>query len=139
MDQKGGRALEKTVMKLFKEYEKKGIHCQQNHPEQLMSGLKVRKHGFDFQCFYNNKFYAFDAKHCVSNNFALSNCKIHQIKALSDIQQHGGEGFFLVFYKPYNKLNKLKVNDVISMIEQGLKTTSFSQDLVTSIDILGVF
>ncbi len=139
MEQTGGKALEKTVLQLFKRYEQLNIHCQQNFPEQLMSGLKVRKHGFDFQCFHKGIFVAFDAKHCQGDKFYLSNCKMHQIKALKNIKNHGGEGFFLVYYAMQKKLNRLDVDMVMELLEQNIKYDTFDINKQTSIDILNIF
>jgi hypothetical protein len=79
-----GKSLESAVKKLFASYESRGIHCQQNFPEQLSDGTKVKRHGFDFQILHNGKFYAFDAKECALNAWPLDKAKPHQVKALLD-------------------------------------------------------
>ena len=33
-----GKGLERAIRKLFESYQSRGIHCQQNHPEQLFDG-----------------------------------------------------------------------------------------------------
>jgi len=136
--QKGGAALEKTVMVIFKHYEQRNIHCQQNFPEQLITGQKVRKHGFDFQILYQGKFIAFDAKHCNGPLFYLSNCKAHQIKAMHDIEKNGGEGFFLVYYAEKSKLNKVPVNHIMDCLEKNYKSIMYNEEFDTKIDILGI-
>jgi len=137
--QVGGASLEKTVMEVFKRYWQRGIHCQQNHPEKLQDGTCVRKHGFDFQIFHENIFYAFDAKYCQGKRFSLTtNCKQHQIKAMHDIENHGGEGFFLIYFAESKKLNRLNAEEVITLLENGVKSIEFNEEKVIDIDILGI-
>ena len=54
-----GKGLEKAVRALFDAYASRGVHCQQNHPEQLHDGTLVKRHGFDFQILCRGRFYAF--------------------------------------------------------------------------------
>ncbi len=134
----GGKALEKTIMELFKHYELKNIHCQQNHPETIATGQRVRKHGFDFQVYYENIFYAFDAKHCEKKRFSLNNCKTHQIKALYDIEVQGGQGFFLIYFLESKKLNRIPASDIIGFLEKGIKSIVFEKKYETKLDILEI-
>ena len=133
-----GKTLEKAIRKLFASYESRGIHCQQNHPEQLHDGTLIKKHGFDFQIFYQGKFYAFDAKECALPAWPLDKAKPHQLKALLDIEQQGGEGFFLVYFTKNKKLVKFNAKIVQeSIINKNSKIFPESGE-VTTINILGI-
>ena len=133
-----GKNLERAVRKLFDRYESRGIHCQQNHPEQLHDGTLVKRHGFDFQIFYNGKFIAFDAKECSKATWPLDKAKIHQIKALFDVYNNGGEAFFLVYFTGAKKLVKFHIATVKEAIESGIKTLSPSIGETTTINLLGI-
>ena len=133
-----GKNLERAIKKLFESYESRGIHCQQNHPEQLHDGTLVKRHGFDFQILYNGKFYAFDAKECGLSAWPLDKAKIHQMKALFDIYNNGGEAFFLVYFTKEKKLVKFHVQIVKLAIEANQKKLSPLVGQPTSIDILGI-
>lgn len=133
-----GRNLEHAVKELFKQYEKLGIHCQQNHPEQLHDGTLVRKHGFDFQMFYQGKFYAFDAKECNLKNWPLEKAKAHQLKALLDVENNGGEAFFLVWFKFSKRLVKFSARMIQYQLEQNHKSVSPDMGEETTIDLLGI-
>ena len=133
-----GRNLEAAVKKLFESYESRGIHCQQNHPEQLHDGTLVKRHGFDFQIFYMGKFYAFDAKECALPAWPLDKAKPHQVKALLDVASNGGEAFFLVYFTQSKDLIRFDVKNVQSAIIDGKKKLSPSDGKKTTINILGV-
>lgn len=133
-----GKSLEKAVKLLFERYESRGIHCQQNHPEQLHDGTLVKRHGFDFQIFYNGKFIAFDAKECARSSWPLDKAKMHQIKALFDVYNNGGEAFFLVYFTKLRKLIKLPISTVMKALEVGEKKLSPDSGILTTIDILGI-
>ena len=133
-----GKKLEHAVKKLFESYESRGIHCQQNFPEQLSDGTKIKRHGFDFQIFYENKFYAFDAKECALSSWPLDKAKPHQVKALLDVVNNGGTGFFLVYFTKSKELVKFDVKIVQKAIINGSKKLSPSSGERTTINILGV-
>lgn len=133
-----GKNLERAVRKLFDRYESRGIHCQQNHPEQLHDGTLIKRHGFDFQIFYNGKFIAFDAKECSKATWPLDKAKIHQIKALFDVYNNGGEAFFLVYFTNEKKLVKFHVQVVKLAIEANKKSLPPFAGEPTTIDILGI-
>ena len=133
-----GRNLESAVKKLFESYESRGIHCQQNHPEQLHDGTLVKRHGFDFQILYNGKFYAFDAKECALTAWPLDKAKPHQVKALLDVAENGGESFFLVYFAKSKELIKFDVKTVQNALINGSKKLSPSDGEKTTINILGV-
>jgi recombination protein U len=133
-----GKNLEHAVKKLFESYESRGIHCQQNHPEQLHDGTLVKRHGFDFQIFYMGSFYAFDAKECALSAWPLDKAKPHQVKALLDVASNGGEGFFLVYFTKSKELVKFDVKKVQSAIIDGKKKVAPSEGVKTTINILGV-
>lgn len=133
-----GKSLEKAIKKLFESYESRGIHCQQNHPEQLHDGTLVKRHGFDFQIFYMGTFYAFDAKECSLKNWPLDKAKPHQVKALLDVANNGGEAFFLVYFTESRKLVKYGVKTIQSAIVNGAKKLSPSDGEATTLNILGI-
>jgi penicillin-binding protein-related factor A (putative recombinase) len=133
-----GRNLEAAVKKLFESYESRGIHCQQNHPEQLHDGTLVKRHGFDFQILYDGKFYAFDAKECALSAWPLDKAKPHQVKALLDVASNGGEAFFLVYFTKSKDLIRFDVKNVQSAIIDGKKKVAPSEGVKTTINILGV-
>lgn len=133
-----GKGLEKVVKKLFETYESRGIHCQQNHPEQLHDGTLVKRHGFDFQMFYQGKFYAFDAKECAMKNWPLDKAKPHQVKALLDVANNGGEAFFLVYFSQNGDLIKFGVKTVQNAIINGQKKLTPAEGEKTTINILGI-
>jgi recombination protein U len=133
-----GRNLESAVKKLFKSYESRGIHCQQNHPEQLHDGTLVKRHGFDFQIFYEEKFYAFDAKECALTAWPLDKAKPHQVKALLDVADNGGEAFFLVYFTKSKELIRYDVKKIQNSIINGCKKVLPSEGKKTTINILGI-
>ena len=133
-----GKSLESAVRKLFESYESRGIHCQQNHPEQLHDGTLVKRHGFDFQIFYMGSFIAFDAKECALPAWPLDKAKPHQVKARLDVASNGGEAFFLVYFTKSKELVKFDVKFVQSAIIDGKKKVAPSEGTKTTINILGV-
>jgi recombination protein U len=133
-----GRSLEFAVKQLFKSYESRGIFCQQNFPETLGDGTRIHNHGFDFQILYKGTFYAFDAKESNTPKWSLSNAKLHQVKALSDVAANGGISFFLVYFKKERRLVKMPINIVIKALEENKKTLSAEDGEDTKINILGV-
>ena len=132
-----GKNLEHAVKKLFESYESRGIHCQQNHPEQLHDGTLVKRHGFDFQILYLGKFYAFDAKECALPAWPLDKAKPHQVKSLLDVASHGGEAFFLVYFTKSKELVKFDVKKVQTSIINGEKKLFPEDGEKTTINILG--
>lgn len=135
---KGG-SLELAITRLFEGYKDKGIHCQQNHPKMLPDGTFAKAHGFDFQIFYQGRFIVFDAKECGGERIAVSNFKMHQIKAMYDVVQQGGEGFFLVYFYGNKKLRKFPVEKLIPMMEEGARAFSPDDMEETDIDLIGVY
>lgn len=133
-----GKSLESAVKKLFASYESRGIHCQQNFPEQLSDGTKVKRHGFDFQILHNGKFYAFDAKECALNAWPLDKAKPHQVKALLDVNANGGEGFFLVYFTNLKELVKFDAKIVQTALINGQKKLPPTSGEKTTLNILGV-
>lgn len=133
-----GKNLESAIRKLFASYESRGIHCQQNHPEQLHDGTLVKKHGFDFQILYQGKFYAFDAKECALKAWPLDKAKPHQVKALLDVINNGGEGFFLVHFTVLRKLIKFNAKKVQEAIINKDHNLTPDNGEITTINILGI-
>lgn len=133
-----GKSLEKAIRKLFDSYESRGIHCQQNHPEQLHDGTLVKRHGFDFQMLYNGKFYAFDAKECALPAWPLDKAKPHQLKALLDVEANGGEAFFLVYFTKEQVLVKFGAIFIQRAIINTQKKVSPTEGQKTTINLLGI-
>ena len=133
-----GKNLERAVKKLFESYESRGIHCQQNHPEQLHDGTLIKRHGFDFQIFYMGTFYAFDAKECALKNWPLDKAKPHQVKALLDVANNGGEAFFLVYFTESHKLIKYGVKTVQNAIINDKKKLAPADGEATTLNILRI-
>ena len=133
-----GKNLESAIKKLFESYESRGIHCQQNHPEQLHDGTLVKRHGFDFQIFYDGTFYAFDAKECALQHWPLDKAKPHQVKALLDVANNGGVAFFLVYFTKTKELVKFDVKTIQNSMLNGDKKISPSSGDKTTINILGI-
>jgi penicillin-binding protein-related factor A (putative recombinase) len=138
MNNNRGKNLERAIKELFKSYESRGIHCQQNHPEQLFDGTLIHKHGFDFQIFYDGVFYAFDAKECQYKRWPLDKAKPHQLKALLDVEKNGGVGFFLVHFTELNKLIKFYAKNVQKAIINEEYSLSPDQGELTTINLLGI-
>ena len=133
-----GKSLEKAIKKLFESYASRGIHCQQNFPEKLFDGTIVNRHGFDFQIFYQGKFFAFDAKECAANRWPLDKAKIHQLKALLDIEQQGGNAFFLVHFTSLKKLVKFYAHTVQETLINGNSSLCQKDGEATTINILEI-
>lgn len=133
-----GKGLEHAVRELFKQYEKLGIHVQQNHPEVLQDGTYARGHGFDFQMLYKGKFFAFDCKECNLARWPLDKAKMHQLKALLDVQNNGGQGFFLVHFKQSGQLVKFHADVIQYALYRGIKSVSPEMGEATTINLLGI-
>lgn len=133
-----GKKLERAIRKLFESYESRGIHCQQNHPEQLFDGTITRRHGFDFQIFYKKRFIAFDAKECALTLWPLDKAKMHQLKALLDVEQNGGEAFFLVHFTKLRKLIKFKASSVRDHLGNGLRSLLPEDGEPTTLNLLDI-
>jgi len=133
-----GKGLEHAVRELFKQYEKLGIHCQQNHPEILPDGTYARGHGFDFQMLYKGTFYAFDCKECNIAKWPLDKAKMHQLKALLDVEKQGGQGFFLVYFKQSGQLVKFHAGLIQHVLSMNNKSVSPELGEATTINLLGV-
>ena len=123
---------------LFERYAERGIHCQQNHPEQLHDGTLVRRHGFDFQIFYEGRFLAFDAKECQRGRWPLDKAKLHQLKALTDVESNGGEAFFLVHFTGLRQLVKFPASTVRRALAAGVPSLSPDDGKATTLNILGI-
>lgn len=133
-----GKGLERAIRKLFEAYESRGIHCQQNHPGQLHDGTLVERHGFDFQILYRSQFYAFDAKECRRGSWPLEKAKLHQLKALLDVHENGGEAFFLVYFTGLKKLVEFPATTVSNAIAAGFTSLSPQCGEETTLDILHI-
>ena len=133
-----GKGLEKAVRALFDAYASRGVHCQQNHPEQLHDGTLVKRHGFDFQILCRGRFYAFDAKECAGKVWPLDKAKPHQLKALLDVADNGGEAFFLVRFTTTKKLVKFSAEIVRDAIASGVKSLPPETGAPTSLNLLGI-
>jgi len=132
-----GMGLEKTIKKLFEHYEEKGIWCHKLEVKQS-NGNFIEKSPFDFLIYYNNKLYAFDTKNCKREKISFDNFKLHQIKALTDVENNGGDAFFLVYFEQKKALNKIPVSDVRLMMQDNVKSISYSEERKIKLDLLGV-
>jgi len=133
-----GRSLERAINRLFESYRSRGIHCQQNHPEQLHDGTLVRKHGFDFQIYYMRRFIAFDAKECARATWPLDKAKMHQLKALLDVEVNGGDAFFLVYFSRFKVLRKFPAHLVRDAIAAGRPTLYPDEGTPTGLNLLEI-
>lgn len=133
-----GKNLERAIRKLFESYQSRGIHCQQNHPEQLHDGTLIARHGFDFQILYHGKFFAFDAKECARQAWPLDKAKMHQLKALLDVAANGGEAFFLVYFTGPKILVKFYAGGVQEAIINGRSSLSPDDGSRTTLNLLDV-
>lgn len=133
-----GKRLERAIKKLFESYRSRGIHCQQNHPEQLFDGTITHRHGFDFQIFYQGRFIVFDAKECASGSWPLDKAKMHQLKALLDVEQNGGEAFFLVYFTNRKQLVRFAASLIQTSIINGAKSVSPEKGTPTTLNILEI-
>lgn len=133
-----GKKLERAVRKLFESYQSRGIHCQQNHPEQLFDGTITHRHGFDFQIFYKGRFFAFDAKECALPRWPVDKAKLHQLKALLDVENNGGTAFFLVYFTATKKLVRFAAGMVQTSITNGVKSIQPEAGTPTTINILEI-
>ncbi|MBO4304667.1 MAG: Holliday junction resolvase RecU [Lentisphaeria bacterium] len=133
-----GKGLERAIRKLFESYRSRGIHCQQNHPEQLFDGTITHRHGFDFQIYYKGRFLAFDAKECASHSWPLDKAKMHQLKALLDVEKNGGEAFFLVYFTKDKRLVKFAASLIQESITNGEKSISQEKGTFTALNILEI-
>ncbi len=132
-----GMDLEKTVLQLFKHYEQRGIWCHKLEVKQA-EGNFIAKSPFDFLVFNDNTLYAFDTKHCKSGGMGVNNFKLHQIKALSDVESNGGKGFFLVYYADIKQLEIIPVAEMRQMQSDGIKTIHPDARRKTKLDFLGI-
>ena len=131
-----GKNLERAIKKLFVSYQSRGIHCQQNHPEQLFDGTITHRHGFDFQIFYQGRFLAFDAKECARPKWPLEKATIHQLKALLDVENNGGEAFFLVLFTASRQLVKFAASTIQNALSNGEKSISPERGTHTTLNLL---
>ena len=133
-----GKNFERAIKKLFESYSSRGIHCQQNHPEQLHDGTLVHRHGFDFQILYNGRFIAFDAKECQRRTWPIDKAKMHQLKALLDVENNGGEAFFFVHFTTLGKIVKFPASFVQGRLSEGATALTPELGKQTSINILEI-
>lgn len=71
----------------------------------------------DYNGVYKGKYIDFEAKETKLNYFPLANIHSHQIEHLRKIEQHGGIGFILVYFKTKNKVFYLPSNKLFEFIE----------------------
>lgn len=101
-----GALLEQKILKLFARYRERKAFCLQIHPRRLHDGRNVEKAPFDFLIFHNSKLTAFDAKMCEGTRWP--GAPSHQIRALMDVRENGGDGFFLVWFVLAGKLARFE-------------------------------
>jgi len=132
-----GMSLEKMIEELFKHYEQKGIFCHKLIVKEV-NGIKVEKSPFDFIVYYNGILYAFDTKNCESKSISVNNFKLHQIKALTDVNNQKGDAFFLVYFNSISQLEKIPVQEVKDLISSGHRSISPDERRKVKLDFLGV-
>lgn len=115
-----GMQLEKSVEELFLHYEQRGIFCLKIEVKEV-NGIRIKKSPFDFIVHYNKIMYGFDAKNCQNGNIGIANFKLHQIKALTDVSDQGGVGFFLVYFADIKQLELIPVEEIARLKAKGLK------------------
>ncbi len=69
---------------------------------------------------------------------AIHNFKMHQIKALTDIERNGGDAFFLVYYEEHKRLCKFPVADIRLMLQDNLKSVAYDEERTVKLDLLGI-
>lgn len=105
-----GSELQKAITQWFRRYEPLGIHWHKNHARTLRNGTIAEGEYFDFEVFYKGRLYAFDAKMCQTERWNVAtNAKLKQVKALTDLANHGADAFFLVWFVNTRKLVKFSV------------------------------
>ena len=132
-----GMELEKTVAYLFKHYEQRGIFCHKLEVKEV-NGIRVKKSPFDFIVFYNNILHAFDTKNCKKGSIGIANFKLHQIKALKDVDNNGGNAFFLVYFQDIKQLEMIDVNEIIKLKADGYRSISPDEHRKVKLDFLGI-
>ena len=132
-----GMQLEKSVEELFKHYEQRGIFCLKIEVKEV-NGVRVKKSPFDFIVHYDGVMYGFDAKNCQNGNIGIANFKLHQIKALTDVENQKGEGFFLVYFADIKQLEKIPVEEVIALKAKGIKAITPDVRRKTPLDFLKI-
>lgn len=71
----------------------------------------------DYNGIYKGYYIDFEAKETRNKtNFPLSNIHNHQIEHLKKIHEHGGIGFLIIKFTLLNKIYYLKIEDLISFI-----------------------
>lgn len=134
-----GKQLEKMVLKLFDQYRKAGIHCQQNHPEQLSDGTFIKRHGYDFHLYYKERFIVFDAKECKSTSMHIAtNLKPHQLNDMMCIKKNGGEAFFMVYFFIDKVMIKLDIDEAVRLIDEGRKSITSDDGEKIKLNFLGL-
>ena len=67
----------------------------------------------DYNGIYKGKHIDFEAKETISKtSFPISNIHLHQIKHLSDINEHGGISFLIINFKTLNEIYLLESKHV---------------------------
>lgn len=134
-----GKALERTINELFKNYKANGIFCLRIQEARTSTGIIYEKSCFDYLVFHNNKLHAFDAKQINGSAINIkTNLKTHQIDALNIVHHNKGEAFFLIYFTTHKKLTKISIQEVLDIISKGEKSVHINQCTETKLDFLGV-
>ena len=134
-----GMDLEKTIThKLFPLYEQLNIFCLKIEVKQA-NGVYLNKSPFDFIVYHDNRMSAFDTKNCNDpKGLAISNFKLHQVKALSCVEAQGGLAFFLVYFSTIGQLELIPVSEMRDIIASGAKKVTPDKRRKTGLDFLKI-
>lgn len=66
----------------------------------------------DYCGIYKGRYITFEAKSTEEKNFPFSNIKSHQHEHLKMIHSFGGLAFYIIFFKLYQKVYIINVNDI---------------------------
>ena len=133
-----GKAFERAIDKYIERLRELGVYAEQYHPETIGDGVRVAKHCFDFGVYYENVYYGFDAKMSAGTSLAIANLKDHQINAMKQVKNHGGDGFFLIYFYEEDPpcIIKLDVDEAISIIKSGRRSINKNDGVPSKVNFL---
>ena len=99
-----------------------GIHMHKNHAHRSISGEFLEGEPFDYEVISHGTVHCFDAKECSSKSWSLKNAKLNQINNLCMCQNNGAEAYFLVWFKPVNKIIRFDAKIVKDALIRGRKS-----------------
>ncbi|UBH14873.1 Holliday junction resolvase RecU [Macrococcus armenti] len=85
---------------------------------QLVGAKYTEKSIVDFVGIYHTgKFIAFDTKECQQTSFPFKNVKQHQEEYLNDVKQLNGIAFILIFFRNFNELYLIHIDEYMTLKE----------------------